>query len=765
MEWLGWFIFTSIQIYLFIILFIITYKKVLSEKFSAFILSFITWLSLNSFLGLTVSFIWQKEFNLFHFLIVYATFLFIFSIIFLKKIKNLNEQPSKLLINRGSRNIFLISSLILFLILFFSTNNNMPIYGNVDDSAHYEMSLMMYERIFFTIKEANIFSKAIYTDMAIPFNNTRYSYIFGYHYISAILSKITFIEIIYIHHILRCLFMTFIITIPVLFLQAKDKIKFKDTIFYFVMLLFTIPKWYFFISHGFTAQLYSVLLLFIYILYDKIFCSHVKNKYMDYFVMPFIVFSVLNAYILTGALLLFYIIIKCILVKDFKKLFINLLFSSYILYILPIRNQISYFLFGKGNIDEAIVAGTSVGAPNIVLIIIFAAVLLFNIFEIYKRKKSDNSIKLNFSIIYIICILLVYFFYDKSGYIMLKIIITAFPLIIYDFSNMLNKLFKKILLKFSHITHKKKDSIKFPLILSFIGLELVLSFYICNIKDFESFKSFVPDNFASIIQAEPAISKDTYEAVKYINQNYDIKDSGFEYINLSGPEIIYGYILNRNFPYSSNIYDNVNRVRFMSKSAANYNRAIKGIIKGLSNDKKVKKLFFIVNKEETPPFNTDFVTGFANLYPSIINNYNLIYTYGKTEVWLCEIEDNLFYYNIESSSIVDNKNFIMKDFPLYHKSALPIDEAEKTLTLDLNNSINNSSILIYGRLINNAAIKLNLYNNNNIVYEKEVEKFEDITCINIDKLSFDKIDLVISRGNISDSVIIQDIAIVSKVES
>lgn len=158
-----------------------------------------------------------------------------------------------------------------------------------------------------------------------------------------------------------------------------------------------------------------------------------------------------------------------------------------------------------------------------------------------------------------------------------------------------------------------------------------------------------------------------------------------------------------------------------------------------------------------------FVT--ANIILNIINNYNLIYTYGKTEVWLCEIENNLSYYNMESSSIVDNKNFIMKDFPLYPKSALPIDESEKTLTLNLNNSISNSSILIYGRLINDATIKLNLYNNNNIVYEKEVEKFEDITCINIDKLSFDKIDLVISPGNISDSIIIQDIAIISKIES
>ena len=74
--------------------------------------------------------------------------------------------------------------------------------------------------------------------------------------------------------------------------------------------------------------------------------------------------------------------------------------------------------------------------------------------------------------------------------------------------------------------------------------------------------------------------------------------------------------------------------------------------------------------------------------------------------------------------------------------------------------INGEYLEFSGRSIHNSQIFLDLKLNDKVVQRKKIEQFEYDTNIDLSGDSFDQIDLVMIRGNISDAIIVQRMIIV-----
>ena len=610
MENFGWLLLLLFQIYIFCLLNLILFRKIVNNFGISLVLSGVSLAAINSFLGLTVSYIWPNgTFNLKQLLVVYFSFGVIASFLYVLQIHKA-IHPITITFNHTNFYFFISVSVILFLLLFFSSGPYMPIWGNVDEAAHVEMCHMMHERIFFSIENANISSRFMYSGTVIPFDSVRCSYIFGYHYVVALMAKITGIEIIYITKFQRCFLLSLFVSLPLLLIKSEKKNGVPHILYCFV-LYFTFSLWYALISYGFSAQLYSLVLMTIYIVIDEKLSIQTYNPYLEFFFKPLLLFAVFNAYILTGILLLIYVLIQYIALKKYRRLLVSFLYCAYMLYMPPIRNQLIYFILGEGEIDEAIIAGCSWGAPSKAFIGICLGLLIYDIYQFSKNKSLPDM-----GTVAVVAILGIYFFYDSDGYVMFKTIVTSIPILTLKYINITSSASNVILCRYEKYTFRR--FMPYVLLALWTVLAIPAAQKICKYEDY----SFLTSNGSRLSNAECSISNDFYNVIKYKSKYLDDQTSGYEYINFNGPELTYGYISNRKWT-NSRIVTSGSSARFASKGAANYDRAAQGILEQIKNNADLRQLYFIINHDsdsDNSVQETDFNKEFCEKYPELIES-------------------------------------------------------------------------------------------------------------------------------------------------
>ena len=743
------------QIYVFCLLNLILFRKTVNNLGISLALSGVSLAAINSFLGLTVSYIWPNgTFNLKQILIVYFLFTIIASFLYFFQIHKA-IYPITITDNRTNFYFFISVSAVLFLLLFFSSGPYMPIWGNVDEAAHVEMCHMMHERIFFSIENANISSRFMYSGTVVPFDNVRNSYIFGYHYIVALMAKITGIELIYITKFQRCLLLSLFVSLPLLLIKSNKKSVLPHILYCFVI-YFTFSLWYALISYGFSAQLYSLVLMTIYIVIDEKTSTQTNNPYLEFLFKPLILFAAFNAYILTGILLLAYVSIRFIALKKYRRLLVSFLYCAYMLYMPPIRNQLIYFIFGEGQIDEAIIAGCSWGAPSKAFIGICLGLFIYDIYQFLKNKSLPDM-----GTIAVVAILGIYFFYDSDGYIMFKTIVTSIPILALKYINITSSVSNIILCGYEESTFRRFMP-NFLLVLWTV-LAIPAAQKICKYEDY----SFLTSNGSRLSNAECSISHDFYSAIKYKSKYLDDQTSGYEYINFSGPELTHGYISNGKW-FNSRIVTIGSSARFAQKKAANYDRAAQGILEQIKNNADLKRLYFIINHDSNSDNSvqaTDFNEEFCEKYPEFIESTAFVNKIGDIEIYECLIKDNLICSRVSSDEIARNSGgkIYINAAARYSNAAMPASADEIIYEQKLDRAYQNASVYISGRSIHDSKIALRLYYKDCFLTEQPVEHFQGQIKISVDDIfTFDRMELVLKRGKISDAITLHNISVLGE---
>ena len=121
-----------------------------------------------------------------------------------------------------------------------------------------------------------------------------------------------------------------------------------------------------------------------------------------------------------------------------------------------------------------------------------------------------------------------------------------------------------------------------------------------------------------------------------------------------------------------------------------------------------------------------------------------------------DAEDAYQYSAITMTDFIETGSFTTKDTMFYGNIALPGTSDELVYEQKLDEVIDGRCIYIEGRSIHNSEIIIELLNNGNVIHRELVEHFEHSTKIGLEGYSFDQVNLVMKRGNISDAILIRN---------
>lgn len=629
--------------------------------------------------------------------------------------------------------IWSVCFLGLMVLLLFSTGGVfMPAWGNADEAVHFEMSVQ-----FRNILDGG--NQPLYQNLSdIMLAINRYSYLWAYHYNCAVISKVLHCDVLYINHIMKCLSLSAFVTIPMMWIQTRKKnTKWIMACYMGCMVLFA-GNWYVFLRLGYSAQLFSLAVCHAVIL--LVICQRDEHRIFHDVMLPVYLLFCLLSYMLTGAMLLLLLFLYAVVRHRFKTAGILLATCLYMVPIPPILNQIKIFIYHNGTSDEALTAGSSLkSAPSVVWIVI---VVFFGLSVIWMWKHTirKNLIWISFGALELLAFTGLYLFYDNDGYIIYKIMISIFPVLILSVccftAGVIPEIFEKNILRYSLC------------IVSLLAAGAVLVH--------EDIAKISLESIKRIYCTEPQITVDEYQCLQKIvrmNTGYD----GVEYIGMNGPSAMTGYVFTGKWPFSA--YGSSSKWRFKG------NFYIKDIFKSmiersLNGDSSVREIYVLINEEKTEDLEN------LDRYQAFLKENKEIYRMGH-----CAVRKLVFYdmdfERMMYGEFINKSEYIEKDVPSYGTVAL-VKELQKNIKYryKLSDRKEIFSILVTGRSIHESYFTLRLYNGTSLVFEKDLSGFEKDFLIDLkNPVSCDACEIETVGKNFSDSIIIKSVDIGTKNET
>jgi|GEM_PF-4785633 len=220
------------------------------------LLTWVFWQVLNTLAALTTWFVFQENFSLLLFYVLLIVLSSPFALwLFLGKRRERVEASVRDPISVNEKS-FLISLGVLFLVFFLSTARHgfMPQWGNVDMANQYNAINAFHAKMLpnwnysypYVVKAAPVLWEA----------TTMWGYIFGYNFLTALISRLTFAETIYVLNITSCFNMALWLSAPLLLTEWK-KVKIWTGL-YWVWVLLTVSEWYSAVDRGWLTSIYSL---------------------------------------------------------------------------------------------------------------------------------------------------------------------------------------------------------------------------------------------------------------------------------------------------------------------------------------------------------------------------------------------------------------------------------------------------------------------------------------------------------------------------
>lgn len=259
------------------------------------LLTWVFWQVLNTLAALTTWFIFQANFSLLLFYVLFIVFCVPFVLwAFLGKRRegaavSAKEPPT------ANEKTFLLSFGILFLILFLSTARHgfMPQWGNVDMANQFNAINSFHANMLPDWTYA--YPYVIQAGSVLQTAPGMWGYIFGYNFLTALLSRLTFVETIYMLNITTCFNMALWLSAPLLLVEWKKARVW--TVLYWVWLLLSVNNWYSAVDRGWLTSIYSLgqcLIVLTCIFYTNRHSG--KNRALFYVSMGIGSFMVANAH-------------------------------------------------------------------------------------------------------------------------------------------------------------------------------------------------------------------------------------------------------------------------------------------------------------------------------------------------------------------------------------------------------------------------------------------------------------------------------------
>ncbi len=640
-------------------------------------------------------------------------------ILLLKKKSNSHNDDENF--DKTQIKIWAVCFMGLFTLLLFSTGTDfMPAWGNVDDAVHFEMCAQ-----FRNIIDGG--SDPLYQNLGdIRVGIDRYSYIWGFHYNCAVISKILHCDVLHIMHFMKCFSLTAFVTVPMLWIQTfKKNIVWIQICYAGIMFLFA-GNWYMFFHKGFSAQLFSLAVCNVIVLFTR--CKTKDNDVVHYVIIPVFTLLCLLSYILTGAFLLMLMCLYYLAGQRVKNTFGLLLACLYMIPVPPIWNQIKVFLFRNGIADEALTAGSSLKSPPSVVWVFISIILFLNLLAMWIKGIRKNMVWLSLESIELLTFIGLYFFYDNDGYIIYKVMISVFPILILSvcfFSiDLLNRFTGSIMIL------------------------VVMAVLVCT-----DMAQLSVDSIKRIYKTEPFITLDEYRCLQKINSINTAYD-GIEYIGMNGPSASLGSVLLRKQPFSA--YESGNSWKFRSNFCIR--DTFKSVIeRSLQGGKSGYKIYVLINEE-----NAEDLKMMENFQDFLKENTEIFRT-GSCSVRkfvFCDMD----FDRINYSEFIQNAAYMEADVPAYGTVALVKELQKKNRFYYKLSAVKEVFFIsVAGRSIHESNFILRLYNNDNLVYEKDLSGFEKNCFINFDNsVRCDMCEIETEGKNFSDSVIIKNIDFASK---
>lgn len=566
LEIIGYYIFLFIQIYLISISFWIIKKRLLKSRFIALIVTLLVWCGLNSFAGNIAFYIFGKNFNFQQLLFVYSIEVIGLTFIAFKywKVNCVNWVYFN--IEKYTKITFSIVLCGLFVFIYFNTSELLPYWGNVDEAVHFEMSNAMLQKLFFSLTHNNTLTE-MYIGSDYIYWDIRYTYIFGYHFISSVLSKITNIDIIYITHFMRSLMISLFVAVPLLLMRGRY--KWIITITYLWLMFSSVYLWFGkIIVLGYSAQVYSISLAFLVV---AILESEVRkdkkeqNKVWSWGIVPFLCLLIFNGYMLTGAIIILYGILRGILNKNYIQSIFILATTLFEVIHPYVFKQIIGTIKGNEKIDEAISVSNSLQHPISIIISILCVIailyFIFNFISKQKNLKYTGTFMAVMSVVY----LCIYYLYDNMGYIMHKTWIMFVPILMISIPLMMKSIIEYIPTR--HFVIK--------------GIIILISciIFVLFMAEHKLIHTNIKSEVEEITKARVVLTRDEYICIKYLSSQMN-DDSNIEYLGLNGPSIAYTRVLSKKFPYSNILFDS--KSDFMFRNDGSFKTFFEAVDKYIS---------------------------------------------------------------------------------------------------------------------------------------------------------------------------------------
>lgn len=213
------------------------------------------WQVLNTLAALTTWFLFKEGFTLLLFYGLLAVLGIPFALWAIVGGRRKPALPVKESLTVNEK-VFLINFGVLFLVLFLSTARYgfMPMWGNVDMANQYNAINAFHAKMLpgwqypipFVVKAAPALRSA--TNM--------WGYVFGYNFLTALISRLTFIETIYLLNVTTCFNMALWLSAPLLLVEWKNTKVW--TVLYWVWVAFSVQDWYSAVDRGWLTSIYSL---------------------------------------------------------------------------------------------------------------------------------------------------------------------------------------------------------------------------------------------------------------------------------------------------------------------------------------------------------------------------------------------------------------------------------------------------------------------------------------------------------------------------
>ena len=220
------------------------------------LLTWVFWQVLNTLAALTTWFAFHEEFSLLLFYVLFIVFCIPFALwAFWGKQRegagvSAKEPPT------ANEKTFLISFGVLFLVLFLSTARHgfMPQWGNVDMGNQFNAINAFHAKMLPNWEYA--YPHVIQAASALRSATNMWGYAFGYNFLVALISRLTFVETIYMLNITSCFNMALWLSAPLLLVEWKKPRVW--TALYWLWLLLSVSEWYSAVDRGWLTSIYSL---------------------------------------------------------------------------------------------------------------------------------------------------------------------------------------------------------------------------------------------------------------------------------------------------------------------------------------------------------------------------------------------------------------------------------------------------------------------------------------------------------------------------